>query len=238
MKCCDFELRLQDLLDEREQKSLCAADLPAPLRLHVERCDECAEVLGGYRALLRVLSSARPSESAFRAEDIVELTKPAPRQFRWLRTVVPLATAATLMIAALLVQWIAAPVAVEQAGLTPSDTALQLVATTKFDAVLPSNADPRFAPFATPMEINERSLGLMLNLAGLGPVTFPAELLEVQLIEKPSWMVQVTDGLKPVTERMTGTLNALFRVLPATAAEKDNGQGASYDRYDPNQRLV
>ena len=48
------------------------------------------------------------------------------------------------------------------------------------------------------VEIDPASLGVMLNLAGLRPVTFSAGVLEAHIAEKPAWMVEVADGLKPL----------------------------------------
>jgi len=81
------------------------------------------------------------------------------------------------------------------------------------------------------LDLEQASLGMVLNIAGFRPVTFSAEVLETHWNRQPAWMVEVADGLKPVTESMTGTLDALRRALPATPTEEPN-QGARFNRYN------
>jgi hypothetical protein len=238
MNCGEFERRLQHLLDERKQKLLREDDLPAPMQIHLKDCGECANLVSGYRALLATLSASHPGTSAFRAANVIELTTAAPHRLGRFRSLAPLATAAVLLIATFMVYQYGAPATVKQARIEqpifvpsyanspPQEHALTTVASSSRPTLYPS------------MEINERSLGLMLNLAGLSPVTFSAELLDSHLFDRPAWMVQVSDGLKPVTERMTGTLNALLQALPGADAAKEGSQGARYNRYYPCDPLA
>jgi hypothetical protein len=72
----------------------------------------------------------------------------------------------------------------------------------------------------------------------LSPVSFSAEVLEAHLAQQPSWMVEVTGRLKPVTESMIGALNALRRVLPEKVDSGDQDQGARYDRYSQYDEIA
>jgi hypothetical protein len=239
MECRKFECRLQNLLDQRRHESLRIAELPRSLREHAAECPECTELLGGYRMLLEALPVALPGASGFLAADVVELATSAPHRHHWLRSVLPLATAASLLVAVLAVQMIDKPEPIQQAtvisvGVAPPAAVSQPPQSTAVSIVPVSGT----TLLASPVTVISRSIELMLTLAGLSPVTFSAELLDSQVVERAPWMVQVTDGLKPVTERMSGTLNALLRAWPSADAATEDSQGARHDCSNPFEHLV
>jgi hypothetical protein len=66
------------------------------------------------------------------------------------------------------------------------------------------------------------SLGMVLNLAGWQSVALSTEVLDPQqLFEQPKWIQQVAEGIGPMTSTMTGTITALLRALPSSAASPD-----------------
>lgn len=239
MNCCQFERRLQQLLDDRAEKSLHTGDLPKRMRSHTSECADCMELLDGYRALFSTLATTRFEPALFPAEAVVQRITPVRGRGRWLRAVVSLATAASILLAAFAVYYRGEPETAELVTIAPP-TSNASAPTLPTEVVLTGAEDAALSRvfFASPLEIDERSLGLMLNLAGLSPVTLSAELFDSPLVARREWVMQVTDGLKPVAERMTGTLNTLLQVLPRAEAQQDPTQGARYDRYRHYGRLT
>jgi hypothetical protein len=242
MQCHEFEQQLNQLLDDCPDGSVCAGALPSALAEHSGECDDCRTVLGGYRMLFAGL--ARPAEAVSSNQFVERVLSEAtarPRRQKLLRTIVPIAIAASVVLV------------LSTVLLTRKDS--QNIATVSPPPLAPQVAEARYTtPDLTPMpaslpaenlgaageesivsyrgiEFEQPSMGTVLNLAGLRPVTFSAQMLETQWSQQPPWMVEVADGLKPVTESMTGTLNALLRVLPGNATPEARDQGARYDRY-------
>lgn len=239
MRCVDFEQRLNLLLDKRIDLSLGAGSLPESLEVHTERCEACRNLVAGYRAMLSGLAeevqSTRPRQLV---ERVLADVLPQRRGLRTLPGWSSLVTAASIAVIVGLVvvsRW-STPrgslqslpsVALQQSIVEPAVSVA---------GVRPA-VERRGFRFAAPsrLDIDQASLGVVLNFAGLGPVTFSAEVLESHLAAKPAWVVEVADGLKPVTDSMTGTLNAIWQVLPRSEEVEDQNQGARYEpqgRYD------
>lgn len=107
MQCEDFEIRLNDVLDERRTLS------SAPeLAEHARQCGACREIARSYEIMLSGLSYEQlPSAPAWLAERVVKetlLRTPADRTTgsRWIERMPAFALAASVLIAAGVVWWI------------------------------------------------------------------------------------------------------------------------------------
>jgi hypothetical protein len=231
MRCAEFERHLQEALDERTlDRSTPENLLPQDMQVHCRDCKPCWHLLLGYRQLLVGLANRnQPAPPAMLERVLDNVARPSKRS-RWL---LPLATAASIAIAITL-----AMVTRHQAT----------VATQLPMAASPADGAPVMSDEQTPSpsgldearaRLDEDSLDVVFNLAGLSPVTFSAEVLEAHLASQPQWMASMADELKPVTETMSGTLNALWQVLPQSTEPEvqDAGRGASFDRYRSYDRL-
>ena len=245
MRCVEFERKVQDLLDENPQDTQWFESLPGPLSVHAAECARCREVLSGYRTMLVGLATlTRPQSSNELVERVVAETTMNVARRRTLPTwAATLATAASIAI-------ILGGMALSRyrhASLS-SDESLQPISAQS----TVTNANPvhstaiqsqtvmpleSLVSYPRRLELDQTSVEMVLNLAGFRPVTYSAEVLGSHWNQQPAWMAEVADGLKPVTESMSGTFNALLRVSPESAPPQDPNQGARNNRYYHYDRI-
>ncbi len=241
MRCGEFERRLHGLLDEHPEGSRCLSRLPSALEAHASECDACSGQLRGYRQLFAGLSAIPPSNPSTQFVDRIVAESLSLRSrvnlYRWFAH---LATAASVLIvlslAAVARNRSSQPVAQTLPAIPVRHGAVRSVprhAESFFSA-----SSESFLPIRSRLELDHASVGVVLNLAGLSPVTFSAEVLEAHLAQQPAWMVELADGLRPVTESMTGTLNALLRVLPGNTEAAEQDHGARHERHSRYDRLA
>ena len=232
MQCNEFDQQLQELLDECPDGSVCNDALPAALAEHTAACDECRGLLVSYRTLFAGLAiPAEPVVSHPFVERVLVEANARPPKRSFARVAAPFAVAASVAViisTAVLTRQnpTTAPTEAPIAAVQQSQTPASAIAAESQQAVSQESA----VAYQN-LQFEQPSVGTVLNLAGLRPVTFSAQVLETQWSQQPPWMVEVADGLKPVTESMTGTLNALLRVLPGNEAPETLDQGARYDRH-------
>ena len=96
MQCDEFEVRVNQLLDERR-----VPHVEQDIADHVGACQACADVLASYQQVLDAVDSTPPLEmDADPAEAIVARVQlAARRRRRFWATLVPLTVAASLLIA-------------------------------------------------------------------------------------------------------------------------------------------
>ncbi len=241
MRCGEFERRLHDLLDEHPEGSWCLSELPSALEAHASECDACSGQLQGYRQLFAGLSAMGPLNPSTQFVDriVAESLSLRPR-VNFNRWFTHLAAAASVLIvlslAAVARNRISQPVAQTLPTIPIRQSAVRS-APEHTESVF-SASSQSFLPIRSRFELDQASVGVVLNLAGLSPVTFSAEVLEAHLAQQPAWVVEVADGLRPVTESMTGTLNALLRVLPGNAEAAEQDRGARHERHRRYDRLA
>lgn len=104
MRCEDFEVRLNDVLDERRTLASDAA-----LAEHARRCGACGELARGYEELLAGLSHELPPAPAWLAERAVEealLKSPGDQaRSRFVERLPLFALAASVLVAAGVMWW-------------------------------------------------------------------------------------------------------------------------------------
>ena len=77
MRCADFERRLQQMLDDREEVSLRTGQLSPAANAHLAECDDCCNLLSGYQILMMGLESAsRPVQSTGFVEKVLVQSPP------------------------------------------------------------------------------------------------------------------------------------------------------------------
>jgi hypothetical protein len=204
MRCDEFESRLQTVLDERGQ-----AELQSALALHAEQCTDCAAMLSGYDVLwegLAALPLPEPrADLAQRVLDEMRVVR-APRRYSWRLPAAVIAVAATVLIAVLpLLRHDNGAVQVVPDITVESQPLVAQRSTVPAGYTLPINL--RQQPMADVAKETGQSLAVaVLALPGVRSGSPES---------RPEWMLQVTDGLQPVTHSMAGALNVLLRAIPS-----------------------
>lgn len=234
MRCVEFENRLNDVLDERGRP-----DLDMLLASHAHHCERCQLLLARYELACEAAGNLTcPKMSAGFSERVVNefLRQPRPRQATRLRWAAPLfAVAAVLLIAVLPMLRGKRPmrlplnngaVAIGNPGAAANNRTVTQVAP---KAVSPKTAsavasgqsfDPAAEHYADLAKETGSSLAAaVLYLPGVGGSLAGSEAT----FEQPSWMGQVSDGLRPVTTSVSDALHVLLRVIPSSESPKHDG---------------
>ncbi len=195
MHCVRFEMRLNELLDERASP---AAD--RELLDHAQDCPECAELLAGHELLVSGLGRLEPSVAPeFSVRVAAQFTERSRRSWRgrWIGTIAALA-----------------------AGLMMAVGVLHLLNSSAGDRGLPGDrvvTDP--AVFGSPKTDSRPSREVYAQI-----IDFGDEVRQRIGQQRPEWVTEVADGLKPVADSMSAALHALRRTLPRGEAPVRSSQ--------------
>jgi hypothetical protein len=213
MQCEEFEPRINELLDERQQPR---AD--ARLAEHARECAACADMLAGYEQTLDIVRGAAPLEMDTdpAAEIVARVQLATRRRMRLWTTVVPLAVAASLLIAlmpAIQMYFNQPEVEVADSTKSESDTPHDPPHKTDSAVVVPDAAPP-----------NDPNGADIVRLAfdGLDAWEELKERLETEAVADPSgtkWADRLKP-LKPLTDTMAAALSAMGRTLPNAGGEE------------------
>jgi hypothetical protein len=204
MRCDEFESRLQTVLDERGQ-----AELAPALALHAEQCTDCATLLSGYEVLwegLAALPLPEPrADLAVRVLGELRVVRPA-RRYSWRLSGAVLAVAAALLVAVL---------PLVRPG---NDTVQVMPATTAESQPLVAQRSTAPTGYTLPINLRQQPMADVAKETGQSLAVAVLALPGVRSgspESRPEWMLQVTDGLQPVTHSMAGALNVLLRAIPS-----------------------
>lgn len=200
MRCEDFEIRLNDVLDERRTL---ASD--AELAEHARRCGACGELARGYEELLAGLSHELPPAPIWLAERAVEeaLLKPPGDQSRprFIERLPLFALAASVLIAAGVMWWNGSRQQV------PNKLADEIALRAKSTAQPVEGA--RQAAETAPAAVNRVPGGTddakTDEVAGVLPGTDWAPA-------GAQWAQEVADGLRPVTRPTVGAISGFLNL--------------------------
>jgi hypothetical protein len=186
MHCVRFEMRLNRLLDERA-----SPDSDLELVEHARECPECAELLTGNELLLSGIESCdRPiagPDLAVRVAVELESDWRQSRRRSWSWTVP--AVAAGLLLAFGVWHLLKDP---SGTGQLPKDHWADRSPRTVMPGVTPATSNRYYRTFVDgTIELRERFGG-----------------------QRPEWVDQMADGLKPVADSMSAALHALRRTFP------------------------
>ena len=194
MRCDEFENRLQEVLDRRG-----SPELEPELAEHLAGCAECrltASALASAVARTAALPVPPcPDDMADRVLDALEPAVVPLRRMRW--ALVPLATAAGILVALPIGSWLARHrEAVPTAQITaPPASGNRAVSMTDTSGV--SMTDLAAAWLPLPVDENESQRGLAT------PAGEP-------------WSREVSEGFEPVTRSTTGALESLWKAIPTS----------------------
>lgn len=230
MKCEEFEDRLNQVLDERRRP-----EWDAELRLHCEGCPACRGVAGSYGVLLDgFYASATPPPPADLAIRVVDELRAQPVVGRRASLAAALlATAAAALF--LLPLWKLdragqrraapeRPVALRAtqpgAGLAaPSGNINSLPVVQRVLVSLADN-DESTDPYEELAKGTGQGLAnVVLYMPKIGST--PGMIRPGSIVTGEStWPLQVSEGLKPVTESVSETLDLLLEALPSAPADR------------------
>jgi hypothetical protein len=243
MQCCEFENRLNEILDERGRP-----ELDMLLASHAHHCSSCQHMLARYELVCEAASNLpMPKLPADFARRVVEqhvqqslsgLARSRRGKRRFAASL--LAVAALVLIAVLPMfanrRGMRLPsgndsLALAKAGPQASASASPATAQLKPGDAVPHSSGPpssgAFDPaseqyaqqYADLAKTTGRSLSAaVLYLPGVGGSLAGGE----PAFEQPVWISPVADGLRPVTDSMSDALHVLLRVIPSSATAKQD----------------
>jgi hypothetical protein len=184
MHCVQFEMRLNELLDERS-----SPDADLDLLEHARDCSDCADLLAGHELLLNGVqtleSPGAGADFAVRvAAELADSRRPLWRRWMWS---VP-AVAAAALVAVGLWRMLNAP-------------SYEGRSTDRLVTTIPSADVP-----GVQRNVNDRYFQYYGSQAAAMTEEFRGRRIE--------WVEQMADGLKPVADSMSAALHALRRTLP------------------------
>jgi hypothetical protein len=195
MHCVRFEMRLNRLFDDRA-----SPDSDLELVEHARECPDCAELLAGHELLLRaIVTCDGPSPGSDLAVRVAAEFENGWRQSRrrsWSWTVP--AVAAGLLLAFGVWHLLKDPSGSNPSGSDPSGS-----------GNLPKVPLANMPPAVTRGAAHETSSPYYRTL-----VAGTRELSERLGGQRPEWVDQMADGLKPVADSMSAALHALRRTFP------------------------
>jgi hypothetical protein len=225
MQCEEFEDRLNAVLDERGRP-----ECNAELRVHIEACPECRHLAAIYRALLDGFCAlaAPPPPANMAARVLADLPSPSVGARRARLVVTALAIAACLLVAIVpLGRWssrddsqIASPARAVSPKQKQPDLAIaanslgQLTILQSLPALRGDSKADVYGELAK--ETGDGLAALVLYVPGIGGTRGIIDVEADTDADEPAWAVQMSEGLRPVTDSVTDTLNLLLRALPVT----------------------
>jgi hypothetical protein len=228
MQCEEFEDRLNQVLDARRRP-----EWDAELRLHCETCPECRDVATAYGVLLDgFYALAMPEAPADMAARVLADVRPRLSLARNVSlTVAALAIAAGLLVVVVPVLRSASRAPAQGAAVPPVENqdvrapARALGASRRARAlsefpIVPEllaiqNAALADAPYETLAKETGQGLAtLVLYMPGIGGTKGIIDVDSNSVDDEPPWAAQMSEGLRPVTQSVTETLNLLLRAMP------------------------
>lgn len=232
MRCDEFEVRLHDLLDERQSPSADGA-----LQQHARRCAACRDMLAVQRLLLDVVATTRfaapanLSQRVAAALTVAPAAAPASRPTAARRSVArsgwwALASTAALLLLSLIARRSGAPVP-DTLAVSPTTTVsptAELSPTTNADPA--SSIPTTFDVFRVPFD----QVARLTNVSQLAESTPLADVM--QLADMRHWsptypplryvhLEPLADGLAPLRESMSAAVDAVRRTMPRPAEGPD-----------------
>jgi hypothetical protein len=224
MQCEEFEDHLNAVLDERGRP-----DCDAELQLHIETCAECRHIAACYAVLLDGFYALATPEapSDLPARVLAESYRPSTRARVATRMTAAIAIAAGLLIALIplaRVSWRGEKVATVRpvaSRLTKATIVRTLRSTKSLDAVPVLQSltalDEEGDVYGQLAKGTGNGLAAaVLYVPGIGGSRGIIDAEESADNGEPAWAVQMSGGLKPVTDSVTETLNLLLKALPVT----------------------
>ena len=196
MRCDEFEIRLNELLDRRERP-----ELDAPLCAHARECDACGETLFAHELLFEgLVGQSRPQPPADLSERVLASwrmdsravapdRKGLPSFKRWTSAIGAVSVAAAAVVFAI-------GVSVYWNGSLPPQTEL------RNDTVAKVERAPTTPPVPT-----------MYTLVFEDP-EYLERMKESLSSDVPVWVGGVTSGLRPVADSMEAAIDALRSSVP------------------------
>jgi hypothetical protein len=226
MQCEEFEDRLNALLDERQRPE---ADVE--LRLHCEACLDCRQLAAAYARLLDGFCALATPESAGDIADrvLADLQPPPSPRRRFAVATMSLAAAAGLLIAVV--------------PLVRSDRRAPHVSPSKTSVAIANQAGSHAGGTLESLDVNQLPIVpelLALRTAspdayaglaketgqGLATVVLYVPgiggskgIVDASGEDEPAWAVQMSEGLKPITDSVAETVNLLLRALPDAVSD-------------------
>jgi hypothetical protein len=218
MQCEEFEDRLNAVLDERRRPAW-----DDELRLHCETCTACRQTAAAYDAMLdgfyALAAPDAPDDMALRV--VAEMRADRPQARRWAAAVGALATAAVvLVVVGPLVRrgpQAPTPAAKPLANLASVAPAKQLPVEQipLVPGLLSIAAAPEGDPYAgLAKETGQGLATVILYVPGVGGSRGIIDAEGAGGAGEPAWAVQMSEGLKPITNSVTETFDLLLRSLP------------------------
>ncbi|HEV3136386.1 MAG TPA: hypothetical protein VGZ26_00755 [Pirellulales bacterium] len=226
MQCEEFEDRLNAVLDERQRPE---ADVE--LRLHCEACLDCRQLAAAYARLLDGFYALAAPEPAgdIAVRVLADLQPPLSSPRRFAVATMSLAAAAGLLIAVMpLVRserraskvWLPTASAATSkqagshaAGSLESLDVNQLPIVPELLALRTTDEDP-YAGLAK--ETGQGLATVVLYVPGIGG---SKGIVDASGSDDPAWAVQMSEGLKPITDSVAETVNLLLRALPDAVSD-------------------
>jgi hypothetical protein len=228
MQCEEFEDRLNAVLDERRRP-----EWDAELRLHCDSCAECRQVAASYDVLLDgFYALAAPEAPADMALCVLAELGPRPTPARrWTAAAAALAMAAcVLVVVAPLVRGPSSaqkPAAMQTSEAVAAAPHRGSAATTGHGAQATLEQFPLMPEWLVDAEATgsdpyaglakETGQGLATVILYVPGVGGSKGIIDVEAdggADEPAWAVQMSEGLKPITESVTETVNLLLRIVP------------------------
>jgi hypothetical protein len=218
MRCEEFEERLNAVLDERRRP-----EWDPELRSHSERCPACRHVAALYDVLLDgFYALAAPEAPADMSLRVLAESRPSPA--RWRRVVAAggalAAAAAVLIVVGPLL--VSEPEAAKQASATAAPHAAARAQSGK--APLEQLPLPQFFlvesqrgdPYVGLAKGTGQSLATVIRY--VPGVTGSRGIIDAEErpADEPAWAVRMSEGLKPLTDSVTETVNLLLEALPVS----------------------
>ena len=236
MQCEEFEDRLNSVLDERGRP-----ECDPELRLHIENCPECRHIADCYSRLLDGFCAlAAPQLSTnLCARVLAEARRPSQPARRATRALGGLAVAGALVVAALPL-WRLSTRDVASRGARPPAgrlTSASAGAARRGTGTVGARQRGSFQLESLPLLHHLSALGankgddvygqltkgtahglaaIVLYVPGIGGSRGIIDVEPNADESDPAWAVQMSEGLRPVTDSVTDTFNLLLKALPVT----------------------
>ena len=197
MQCDEFEIRVQDILDERGKP-----EQDALLREHAGNCAQCRNLLSSFAAAIEGLElCAVPSVSRdLSARVLAELQRPQVLRIPARRRRLMLATAAAVLLLAAPLAWWATH---------RSSPSVQI-------AHEPPAAVAPVVPADEPEDRLASALLALPSLSGM-PVSAPGDGTSNR--SQSRWREEVSDGLAPLTRSTAGAFDTLWQAIPGASED-------------------
>lgn len=234
MKCAEFEDHLNQLLDQRRRP-----EWDAESRLHGEACAPCHELANTYGLLLEgFYALATPEPPVDLAVRVLDELRVRPTMSRRVSLVTAVLATAVAVLFAVVPLWQYATRRADDAN-EPQSASVALAADRPSEIVplrwkeidgLPvvgpvlislSDDDETTDPYAELVKGTGQGLAsVVLYIPRIGSSPGAISMAPNVINGEPGWPQRMTEGLKPVTESVSETLDLLLQALPVSSANR------------------